>query len=576
MMEAGLGPDAALEYLSELEGFSGNSIDWELIRDDSIAFTLLRAGCSREQVEFYKGHRDSLAEPIASLDWQAGEAGWSLSEAMDQLIQHEPLVEELLEKEELGVFGIGAILSHGTLLEVLHQGFDVNPTEAANVLHLNAGYIEYDRQSPDEIGDTARRLAHISAHESTVWLAAQETPLALRFYQDAKGVATDVLEAFAADDVVALLYDRFGDDLPALRAAATAVKLYGDLAIFIFSRYDEPAYTQKIREALVDPDGGPRVVPFLVLFDEDGFNKLDEDKGYIDRYFNEDGTIRVDEQEWIASLPGGALIQVGRNYAKDYPCEWSELGWAALDVAQIGAAVVTFGGSSAATVAARTGNVGAKSALRSGGRSAVKGAAKAGTKGASRTKATEAWMKKLRRVAEGVGRSEVANSRLARMSASLLQGSAKSVLAATWIASKGLWVSKGAMSVGKSCFSLSRKAGRFSLTHRRAIARAGLAIGLTTTIVTRTLPNAEAINDGFSSLLRDVTSGTVQFLTSAVAGAVSGVVDAAVGVHSPLRYGSFFFALLAVFYVGVLPQLLVLWSSRRSRRRPSQELPAGN
>ncbi len=80
---------------------------------------------------------------------------------------------------------------------------------------------------------------------------------------------------------------------------------------------------------------------------------MEKNKAWLDKYFQPDGTPK--EEEWWTQLPGGALVDVTRNWAKGYPNEGSELGWAALDAADAALAVASLGGSEVLTETAKEG-----------------------------------------------------------------------------------------------------------------------------------------------------------------------------------------------------------------------------
>src|SRR5208337_5198661 len=149
------------------------------------------------------------------------------------------------------------------------------------------------------------------------------------------------------DDIASLLYAGYENEVV---FAAEAVSKFGDLAIYILNHYEG---SKRFHEALKDNGVGPRLIPYVAKFGDQGIERLQENKGWLDKYFQLDGTPK--EEEWWTQLPGGAAINLARNWAKGYPNEWSELGWAGLDVADAALAVASLGGSEVVTETVKEG-----------------------------------------------------------------------------------------------------------------------------------------------------------------------------------------------------------------------------
>jgi hypothetical protein len=120
------------------------------------------------------------------------------------------------------------------------------------------------------------------------------------------------------------------------------------------------------------------------MYEDNGLERLAQNKGWLDKYFDEEGHPKV--EDWWTILPGGALVKICENRANGYPNEWSELGWAALDVADAALLIVSLGGSATVSATAKGGTatvkVGTKTIARETAATLTKSAGRATEKGA--------------------------------------------------------------------------------------------------------------------------------------------------------------------------------------------------
>lgn len=313
----------------------------------------------------------------------------------------------------------------------------------------------------------------------------------------------------------------------------------------------------------MDEQIGIRVIPFVVRFGDKAFNRIEDDKDWVDRYFNPDGTPRTDPLEWVQYVPGGAALHVARNWAKGYPCEWSELGWAAIDVADIGLAIASFGGSKVATgaveaAAKRGGRAIARAEVKAIGK-AARAAAEAAPEGA-RVERVSLWRRALAEFRAALGRSRTRMSRAAEM--------ARSVKAGTEVLGKTLW---GGVKLVAKPVRVSRRVARRALDAWKRLSRAKkvwvyralLAVGLYVTTTERTLPNFEKISNGVGDLVGKAAAGAVTMAGDALASALKEFAEQMTGGAPWARH-------LVYWAVAGTLMLLMLWSlfrAIRSRRR---------
>ena len=98
---------------------------------------------------------------------------------------------------------------------------------------------------------------------------------------------------------------------------------------------------------------------------QDTFNRIEDNVKWVDRYVSKDGKLTEEKASLIEACPFvGGMATVAKNWAKGYPCEWSEIGWAALDVADCALLIASLGASSAVTVGKSAATTTAKNAAR--------------------------------------------------------------------------------------------------------------------------------------------------------------------------------------------------------------------
>ena len=87
-----------------------------------------------------------------------------------------------------------------------------------------------------------------------------------------KNEARAFLKRFAGNDVAGFLFAAYEEEVV---PAAAALNRFGDLGFYILNRYqDDP----RAHALLADPEIGPRMVPFLAMFQDQGFERLADDR----------------------------------------------------------------------------------------------------------------------------------------------------------------------------------------------------------------------------------------------------------------------------------------------------------
>lgn len=505
------------DYVSLLEQAAREPNVWPLVRDDPLALVLWRRlkDPKLRLLSFYHRNRDWLADPLAALDLSGVSSQWTVEAALAKLAQHETVLRKAVEQGRLGVYALAVTLTHGSLVDLCFDEHDLDPSEVISVIMFNRDVLDEREGDARWIGEKASWMAEIRQRHPTVWFAAARTPLALRLHRDAPDVTDTLLEKYGADEIAGLIYQHF-EDADRVAAAASAIDRFGDLAIYVFARYEDKAFMNRLGEYLVDDKLGIRVIPFVIRFGDEAFSRIKDDPDWVERYFKPDGTPREDSLEWVQYVPGGAALQVARNWSAGHPCEWSELGWAAVDVADIALTIASFGSSKTITAPAKAVAKGAKVAAK---------AEAAGVKGARLAKKST-WKRALAEFRAAPAKTGKRMSRVAEVAETIKSGMV--------LSGQLIW---GTVKLAKVPAKLMyRSAGRsldawkaLSPTKKVWIYRSLLAVGLYVTVTERTLPNVDKISAGFGEMIAKAAAGTVALAGDALAAAVTAFTDQLTG-----------------------------------------------
>jgi len=460
---------ASNAYLDCLERASRTPDSWRVAKADSMAMLVYECVSTPVVREYYAQEQEWLDAIIvevtasAAMDDTAKRALVSgvVEVAYDNRPYFKQAVEQKFDSSAFCLFS-----QHGDIIRQMVGLGGVPLEEALEVIFANGDFLE--RKKDDTPYKLAATLMNIHSEKPAVWQAARKIGLALRLHEDAPDVANQLFEKYPADDIAALLYAGYENEV--VFAAAAVVK-FGDLAIYILNKFEG---SRKFHEAL-KRNVGPRLIPYVAKFGDKGVERLEEDQGWLDKYFLKDGTPK--EKEWWTQIPGGGMADVARNWAKGFPNEWSELGWAALDVADAALAVATFGGSEVVTETVKeSGEVVVKNLakaeakreiLRAGQRRATKNGARKAAQNESQSLLRRAinegakFGRVVTRLPGKAWRITVAVGRTARVAAEKVLIAAKKF--------HGTWVA-------------------VPVAYRKFVYRSLLAVGLFVTISERTIP----------------------------------------------------------------------------------------
>jgi hypothetical protein len=349
------------DYLTLLEQAKANPDAWPLVRDDPIALQVWANAEGLEEVKFYRKNRDWLADPLVALDYNNSTITGP-AEVIRKIAKFPNTVRLALspDEEDLGVVGLMALLSHGELIDLCREDYGIPPQQTIAVLFMNPDIFDTPEGDRAWVRQQASWLNDIEKHSPTVWLAAMEFPFTLRLHIDAPHISEELLSKYGADQPQLLLYDLFQNedgtyDQQVIIRAAESVNAFGDLGIYVFAKYRDPIWRTRLERFLRNDEIGVRLIPFMVRFGDEGFDKIEDNSAWLDKYFAKDGSPIVDPTEWVTYIPGGSVYKVAENWTKGIPNEGSELGWAIVDVGDIALTVATFGASKAVTTSAKAG-----------------------------------------------------------------------------------------------------------------------------------------------------------------------------------------------------------------------------
>jgi hypothetical protein len=385
-LQVGIDSETA-KYLQFLEDAKKQPDVWRKAADNPMFVFLATHEVQDDLLTFYDKEKNWLDDVLFLLITSADDdsAMLDLNEILSVIEKHHRefrdaaaiMGQQLSQDEDAAV---GLIL----LFNLFHNYGDVISTCVKNKIPLdellNAMLANSDFCEQYE-NDLSARLIKIQSEQPDVWKNA-DMPMVLQLSQDVPQLANDLCKKYASHDIAAFLYLKYDGYVP---QAAAAIDKFGDLAVIILNQYAE---SDLFKNLLKDTELGVRIIPYVAKYDDKGLEQLDQNKNWLDKCFDKDGNPK--EEEWWTILPGGALVKVCQNMSKGYPNEWSELGWAGLDVADATLLMVSLGASAPASTAVKGGTttvkVGGKTIARetaiamtkSGERKLLSGATRAG------------------------------------------------------------------------------------------------------------------------------------------------------------------------------------------------------
>jgi len=499
-------------YLNLLAQASQDPVAWKIVRDDPVGLVLWP--CLRNDPgawQYYGQERQWLAEVLADMAPAQVNAGTvdaveqSYAEAVRVARQYHPLPKQAVCDLKLGVYGFVLFLAYGPIIQsAVKDGVPLD--EVLDVIFINGDSLALPADEPvrwRRAAELAGELALIRKTRPKVWEAARAHPLALRLNKDVPNYADQLLEKYAANDVCAFLYSNYENEIV---PAAAALAHYGDLGFYILKNYEDDA---RLKTYLLDEHVGILVVPFLARFGSAGFDKLHEDPAWVRRYFNSDGTPRKDDWEWLGAVPIlGAPALLVKNIAQGYPSQWSEWGWAGLDVADGVLLVASFGASAEVTAG--------KEVLKDSGEMAIEKVtrqeAKALTRRAGREAAEAAARTGGTTIARDVERSAL--RRVAGAGGLVLRNGGQVIVIA------GRILDKAAEPAFAGARRLKQAWESVPPAFRRWAYRSLLAVGMIITIHERTIPAlpkvGQAIGEEAGRLIGNSANATADALSAAM------------------------------------------------------------
>ena len=540
---------SAHDYLVLLEQAKQDPAVWSLVWDDPVALQIWSDSDGIEEVKFYRANRDWLADALVALDYTDSSIS-GLSEVVRRINNISNTAEVTLSSENanLGVVGLMALVTHGNLIDRCRKVYGLDPEEIVSILYMNPDVFNGVEGDRAWVINKAGWLNNIEKNSPSVWLSAMEYPFTLKLHKDAPHVSEELLAKHGSSMPQILLYDLFQNqdgtyNREVIVRAAEAMNAFGDLAIHTFVRYDDPIWKQRIERFLLDDDIGVRLIPFIARFQDEAFDRIEDDKAWLDKYFKKDGT--PIEEDWYVYIPGGALYKVAENWTKGLPNEGSELGWAAFDAADIALTVATFGASKAVTTAGKSAQAIDKAA----------DLARAGSK-AKNTGRAENIAKWSKRVATRVKGSENIRA-LLKLVRSNRAGSV--LIEVSWL---GL---RTAMDTTEALVRSTRGAlGKWRSVNpatKKWVYRGALGACLFIQIKERTLPNADKIGSGIGKTVGNWAAGMTKGAGLALADAFSEFMFQTTNIGPTLLY----YISLAVF--AVLALIFIYLGFRQINRR---------
>jgi hypothetical protein len=127
------------EFMTLLEQAANDPSAWPLVKDDPLALIIWSQIKDPSLLEFYHRNRDWLADPLASPELNELVENWDLETALYKFSQYETPLKEAVINDELGVFALSMIASHGALVGETYDRYNLDPAEVMSVIYMNPG-----------------------------------------------------------------------------------------------------------------------------------------------------------------------------------------------------------------------------------------------------------------------------------------------------------------------------------------------------------------------------------------------------------------------------------------------------
>jgi hypothetical protein len=358
-------PQEANDYLTRLEDATKDEDYWSLVRDDPVALTSELLRNDKVLRADYRKNREwyiSMVQILASMLELKDDANSPDSEIttvnLDDLLtlpsDSKPYLIQLLPKPEEAEFEaciyFETFRQFGEVI-ALAASKGVPPKELVEVSVLNRDELlsREEEASGQTIGNPpliASRLVELHRNRPDVWIAAQRDSYVLAFDRLVPGSSQKVLQKYPDLGVASFVVSQYSD----LATQATEIiNQYGDLGMAVLDQYES---SETFRKLLARGDIDYRIAMVAVLKADEGLQAVLRNPADIDKWVGQDG--KPTAPEWWTNVPiVGSVANVARNYATGRSSDWSEIGWAVWDVADVGLMVVSFGTTKIATEAAK-------------------------------------------------------------------------------------------------------------------------------------------------------------------------------------------------------------------------------
>jgi hypothetical protein len=418
--------DTYQQYLSDLATLASNPEEYQRVMDDPIGVMLYKQVKDKEIRDYYHSTREYKQNPDWLLDVIAqcirrddDQPGISTADSEKDQKQSKP-DQELDDCVTVGDVVRVAYENHPTFQQMIFDDLVLNPTarrpvplvvaifqdygqliriatdttyqlprsDLLDVIFANADYVDQWLENKGKTDDSLQKLAahftFLYQSKRAVWNEAKYSALALQLQEQSPQYADKVLEEYGADDIATLIFCGYEDSIP---QATKAVAQYGDLAIAILQMYadDKQGAESRFHDALKNPQIGTRIVPYVAAKGDEGLEALDRDIRWVDKYLDNEGNLKGPDV--LESIPMvGAPAKIVKNMVNNHPNSWEEIGWAAVDIADVALTIGTFGSSKLAMGAAKsTAKQAAKTKIIQSGKAITKGSARQAAKSARKS-----------------------------------------------------------------------------------------------------------------------------------------------------------------------------------------------
>ncbi|MDR1923238.1 MAG: hypothetical protein LBQ66_02595 [Planctomycetaceae bacterium] len=565
------------EYLLLLKKASENPDEWRRVRENPMMVQLIMSGVDPNGLEFYDREKEWLDNVLylllTSIDFDQSEnqsISLSVTESEQgktekeewtkhivQIIQKNhpyfrDAVKEYLQDPQIDTdTGIAFVFDmferYGQSIQICINKGGIPLEELLGVLFANPDYCERYASSPENL---AARLINIRQQMPEVWEHA-DRQLVFQLADDVPNIANELCRKFGTDDIAAFLYLKYDD---AIQPAANAINQFGDLAIYILNRYSE---SKLFKNYLKDSTLGVRIVPYAAMFEDHGLERLEANHGWLDKYFDTEGNPK--QEQWWGSLPGGGAVTVAGNWAKGYPSEWSEIGWAALDVADAALLIASLGASAPATAAKTTGTTSVKVGTKAVARDTVTTVLKSGTRLTPKGSRNLAKTQKTRLFRQGIRTLTKQPFHLVPQGGRLFVQTAKTVTITP--------VKKLTGSIYRSAHSVYTSWQHVSPATRQIIYRSLLATGLVITIWHRTIPALKTLlpqaGEKIGALIADSAKIGAETLASVLNGFLERLLETPSGSRV-VPYVVFFAVLSGMIMTTIYTGYRLFWRRIRT------------